>query len=268
MIGKFSLIPEVFDQLKNPPKNLYYRGNIELLARPKVAILGTRNPNTYAKAITLEMARFFSQNGVVVVSGGAFGIDILAHEASHPETIFISPSSLDRPYPASHRLKFEKIASDGGLLLSEYESDFLPMRHTFLERNRLIVALGEIAIIPQADLKSGSMQSARIASELKKPLYVLPHRLRESLGTQELLRSGRASIFFDFEELFSRHFSQLKRETAGNLPHDSCGLDDEVLQFCAGLPSYDEAIARFGEVLLEYEFEGKVVVRNGRVGLV
>lgn len=257
MILEESALPASLRALPKPPKRLFYEGDVALLDLPKVAILGTRHPLGYTKALTQELARFFAQAGVAVASGGAFGVDILAHESAFPRTILILPSSLDRPYPATHAPFFAKVAREG-LVLSEYDSPFSPRRHTFLERNRLIVALADLIIIPQADLQSGSMQSARIAHELGKPLYVLPHRLRESLGTHALLNAQKARVVEDFSELLARHFPELH---ASQTPQE----EDEILRFCATIPSYEAAVARFGDRIFEYELEGKIAIAEGRV---
>ncbi|WP_277640271.1 DNA-processing protein DprA [Wolinella succinogenes] len=250
-----SLPPELL-LLPSPPKALFYHGDLSLLKRPKVAIVGTRHPNAYTKAMTRELARFWSERGVVVVSGGAFGVDVLAHEAAFPSTILISPSSLDLPYPPSHKPIIERIAKEG-LLLSEYESSFMPKRYTFLERNRLIIALSSLIIIPQADLKSGSMQSAHTAIKLGKPLYVLPHRLKESLGTQSLLERELAKPLYNPQTLLERHFPELAKPLNKS--------KDELLLYAQALPSYEEAVARFGERIFEYELEGKILIKEGRI---
>ncbi|MGP1580738.1 MAG: DNA-processing protein DprA [Wolinella sp.] len=261
---KLPALPSALLALKNPPKELFYEGDICLLDSPKVAIVGTRNPNSYAKSCTKELARFFTQKGVVVVSGGALGTDMIAHDVAFPRTILVSPSSFDRPYPPSHASKIKNIAKEG-LFLSEYERDFSPMRHTFLERNRLIIALSDVVIIPQADLQSGSMQSARLAQKLGKPLYVLPHRLGESLGTQELLKTAKASMIMDFEEIIKAHFPRcILEESEQKIAGDS---SNELLEFCATRPALNEALARFGEQIFEYEFEGKIVIEYGVVRL-
>ena len=257
-------LPAALLELKNPPKELFYEGRMCLLNSSKVAIIGTRHPNNYAKSCTKELARFFASKGVVVVSGGALGTDMLAHDAAFPHTILISPSSFDRPYPPSHASKIKNIAQEG-LFLSEYERDFSPMRHTFLERNRLIIALCEVVIIPQADLQSGLMQSARLAQKLGKPLYVLPHHLGESLGTQELLKKGKASMITSFEEILERHFPE---HILGESPSKPTGDSlNELLEFCATRPALNEALMRFGEQIFEYELEGKIVIEYGRVRL-
>ena len=245
-------IPQKLQNIKNPPKTLYALGDTSLLESPlTIAIIGTRRPNLYAKNITAQLASELSKAGATIISGGALGIDIIAHANSLPSTIMVSPSSLDIFYPASNKPIIEQIAKQG-LLLSEYEKCYPPERYAFILRNRLIIALSDLVIIPQADLKSGSMQSARIAQEQGKPLYVLSHKITESLGTNYLLQNNLAKGIFSLQGFI-----------------ESLGLGvqkrDEILEFCALNPSFEEAFLRFGDKLLEYEIEGKILRSDGRV---
>ena len=109
-------------------------------------------------------------------------------------------------------------------------------------------------IIPQADLLSGSMESAKLALELGKPIYVLPHRLGESEGTNSLLSEGKAKAIYSPNEWIEEWFGGLF------VPQS-----DEVLEFCERMPSFEEAYERFGEKIYEYELEGKIQRKNGVV---
>lgn len=257
MIRQLPSIPPALQALPTPPRALFYRGNLDLLERPKIAIVGTRHPNSYTKAYTKDLATLCRAHGLIVVSGGAIGVDVLAHAAAFPETILLSPSSLDLHYPKIHGPLIEKIATQGGLLLSEYESGFMPRRYSFLERNRLVIGLSDAVVIPQADLRSGSMQSARVALSLQKPLFVLPHRLGESEGTQSLLESHQAHALYRLEEILKPFGIEPTQEQES--------LADPLLLFCRSLPAYSEALEKFGAQLFEYELSGKIEIVDGRV---
>lgn len=247
-------IPSPLLSLPSPPRTLYYRGNLALLeSTPKIAIVGSRKPNPYTKSLVATLASKIARRGGVVVSGGALGVDIIAHTNALPRTIMFSPASLEILYPRSNAPTIARMMNES-LVLSEYERAYMPHRFSFLERNRLVVGLSEAVIIPQADLYSGSMQSARIALELQKPLFVLPHRLGESEGTNALLAQGKARAIYDVDEFLSLFFSEVRAEP-----------EDELLRFCAGGVGFEEAYARFGERVLEYELEGRLVRENGRL---
>lgn len=246
-------IPSAFDILKKPPEKLYYVGDTNLLdVTHKIAIVGTRRPNPYTRNFTAMLAHKISQRGGIVVSGGALGTDIIAQNAALPRTIMVSPASLDFIYPPSNAPIITQIAKNG-LILSEYDRDYTPKAYSFIERNRLVIALSELVIIPEADLCSGSIQSAKIAQICQKPIFVLPQRLDESKGTNFLLECLRAEAIYDIEAFIIRIFGESK------------ALKDEILLFCENGASFEEAFLQYGEKILEYELDGKIVRENGRL---
>jgi DNA processing protein len=245
-------------------------GNIELLKNPKVAIVGTRKPSQYSKNIAYSLSSLLSKNGLVVVSGGAIGIDIEAHRGAFPNTISIMANSLDKIYPKINRETIEMMGKDA-LLLSEYEMNIDAHQKRFIHRNRLIVALSQIVVVVEADLDSGSSQTMRIARELGKPIYVIPHRIGESGATNLYIQNGFAKAIFNLEE-FAENLASLlgvekvRSETGANSDTKS-SVVDEVLNFCRSSPTYEEAFQKFGDRLFEYEIEGHIQVVNGVVVL-
>ncbi len=243
---------ELLNTIKQPLKQLFYTGNLKLLeSKMIIAIIGSRSPNPYAKSLTASLANKLSKAGASIISGGAIGIDIIAHQNSLPSTIMISPSSLDQIYPPSNAKSIQEIAKKS-LILSEYEKSYNPHKYSFLMRNRIIIALADYIIIPYADLKSGSQNSANVALKLGKKLFTIPHRIGESNATNALLANQKMEAIYDIDEFIS-----------------SLGLQkmqsDKILDFCSHMPSFEEALLRFGEKILEYEIEGKIVRENGYV---
>lgn len=254
--SRLNAIPPALLAIKNPPKQLFYEGDLRLLESSiKIAIVGSRAPNPYTRQTCAILSASIAKAGGVVVSGGALGVDIIAHTNALPHTIMFSPSSLDIIYPRTNASIIERIKNEA-LILSEYESPYNPHQYSFLERNRLVVGLSDIVIIPQADLRSGSLQSARLCLESNKPLFVLPHRINESLGTQELLSLGKARCIYDINAFVHKIFG---KESANN---------DEVLAFCKNAPSFELAYQKFGDKILQYELDGKIVRENGIVRVV
>ncbi|PAF47829.1 DNA protecting protein DprA [Helicobacter sp. 12S02634-8] len=249
-------LPPALCTLQDPPQKLYYTGKLPLLqAKHKIAIIGTRHPTPYTKNLTFTLAKKIAQNRGVVVSGGALGVDIIAQNGALPDTIMVSPSSLDIIYPASNASIITKIAQQG-LIVSEYPEGYAPKYHSFIQRNRLVVALSDCVIIPQADLNSGSMQSARLASKYNKPIFVLPQRLDESQGTNALLQKSLAQAIYDIDAFIEMIFGvQVKN-------------NDAFLKFCEGLPTFEEAYLKYGDLVLEYELEGKIMREAGRLKVV
>ncbi|WP_163498636.1 DNA-processing protein DprA [Helicobacter suis] len=254
-------LPTSLGHLKNPPQNLYYTGRLELLNAPfKVALVGTRKPSVYTQQLTAKLAKGIVQMGGVVVSGGALGVDIIAQKNALPHTIMISPCSLDLIYPPSNSLTIMDIAKEG-LLISEYKEKFQPYRFSFLERNRLVVALSDLVIIPEASHNSGSMASAHLTLAQKKPLFVLPQRLYESEGTLFLLAQNNAQAIYDIDAFLD----QLAQKFNTKPPAEKA--QNAFLKFCQSAPSFEEAYAEFGDFLLEQELLGVIKRENGRVVL-
>ncbi len=246
-------LPEALKSLPKPPERLFHIGDCGLLERRKISIVGTRRPIAYTKEMTRQIARRLKEAGFVVVSGAAMGVDAIAHMGAFPDTIAVMGNSLEYLYPAVNRSLIEKIYNEA-LALSEYEKGYRANRYSFVVRNRIVVALGEALIITQADIDSGTMRSARIAMELGKPIYVLPHRLDESPGTRQLLEEGAATPIWNLDTLIEALGGVLPEETA-----------DALLEFVASHPTLQEALDRFGERVYEYELEGKIVIERLKV---
>ena len=235
-----------FLNLKNPPKNIFYKGNLSLLDKRKIAIIGSRNMSVYTKNCIISLASLLKKVDVCVVSGGAIGVDINASIYAMPNTIAIFANGLDNIYPKSN-FKYIKQIYENALALSENENNYVPKKYDFLLRNRLIIALSEAVVIAQADLQSGSMQSAKLALKMNKPIYVLPQRAQESDGTNFLLANKQANLIYNFEE-FVMKFGNLNKEK------------DEFLEFCKRGVSLQEALNLYKDKVYEYELDGKIQI--------
>ncbi len=245
-------------KLQNTPlkgKEIYYKGDISLLEKPIVAIVGSRKPNGYAKTYTHKIAQQLSNVGVIVISGGAIGVDAIAHKAAGAQnTIMVAATGLDKRYPSINKNLIEEIEQKG-LLLSQFEEGTPSQRYNFPLRNQLIVALADAVVVTYADLESGSMRSVEYALKLQKPLYVLPHRLGESEGTNQLLQEQKAHVIYDIEE-FVKKFGKVSSNKG----------TDSFLDYCATNPTYEEAVAKYGVSRISMEeLRGTVFIANGRV---
>lgn len=237
----------------------------------KVAIVGTRRPNPYTKHLVAMLAAHIARHAIVV-SGGAIGVDAIAHSGAFPNTIMIAPSSLDIPYPRTNAALIAKIAKDA-LILSEYERDYIPQRHSFLERNRIVIALSDMVILPQGDLNSGTESSARIAKKLNKPIFTIPQRYGESELTNALLERGEARAIYNIKHFVKDYLPQelLKRgDSADSVEstestQNAESVNDEILAFCQHPVNYDDALAKFGAKLLEYELLGLLVRESNTI---
>jgi len=252
------LIPQL-NNMKKYPKELFYIGNLELLKRPKISIVGTRKPINYTKQFTYNIAKELSKRGVCIVSGVAMGVDALAHRgAGSDNTIAVVANSLDIRYPTTNSSLIKEI-EERGLIISQFPPTFKPTPWSFVVRNEIVVALGDILIVAQADLDSGSMRSVEFALNMGKKIFVPPHRIGESNGTNQLLKEGLAQPIYNIEE-FAQNF--------GVVPQNKDIIKDEFFYFCQNSPTLDEAIAKFDTRVYEAELEGLIKIENGLVSLV
>lgn len=247
----------ILEKMKKYPSLLFYKGNLTLLDRPKVSIVGTRKPSAYTRQFTHMLAKALAKRGVCVVSGAAMGVDAIAHTgAGEDNTIAVVANGVDIRYPAINKNLIEAIEKQG-LVLSQFEEGFRATGWSFVVRNELVVALGEMLVITEAQLDSGSMRSAEYALAMGKKIFVLPHRLGESSGTNALLQTYQATPIYDIETFASQFGAAV----------DECVQKDDFFYFCQGAPTFDEALAQFGDRVYEAELEGIVTIQNGIVRL-
>ena len=259
MIVKITEHIQELESMKKYPKELYAIGNKNLLNRPKVSIVGTRRPSNYTKQFTYSIAQALSQRGVAIVSGLAMGVDAIAHHAGKPEnSIAVVANSLDIHYPLVNKNLIKAIERQG-LMLSQFPSTFKATPWSFVVRNELVVALGDILIVTQADEKSGSMHSVEFALKMGKEIYVLPQQLDESRGTNWLLEEGLAKPIYNIEKFADKY---------GVKPTDTHIIKDDFFYFCQTSPTLDLAIEKFDSKVYEAELEGIIKIENGLVRLV
>ena len=135
-------IAELFS-MKSYPKQIFYEGDISLLKRVKVSIVGSRKPTKYSRQMIQKLSSLLSKVGVCIVSGGAMGIDAVAHNgAGASNTIAVLPCGVNIRYPAVNKNLLNDI-QNSGLLLSQFEMDFKATPWSFVVRNELVVALGD-----------------------------------------------------------------------------------------------------------------------------
>ena len=186
--------PAALANIPDPPLLLYIRGHVELLARPALAIVGSRNATVQGKANAASFAAALSHSGVCVVSGLALGIDAAAHEGAlrgPGATIAVVGTGADLSYPARNRALSERIAVEGAIL-SEYPLGTPPTAGNFPRRNRIISGLSSGVLVVEAAAQSGSLITARVAAEQGREVFALPGSIHAPLakGCHKLIRDG------------------------------------------------------------------------------
>lgn len=258
MIQEINFHISQVDAMKKYPKNIYYIGNTNLLEKRMVSIVGTRKPNNYTKQATHELSKSLSENNICIVSGAAMGVDAISHiAAGSSNTIAVAGTGLDIRYPVVNNRLIEDIEKNG-LVLSQFPINTPSRRYNFPIRNELVVSLGEILIVTQADENSGTMRSVEFALKMNKPIYVLTHRIGESVGTNKLLEDGLAKPIYNINR-FIEDFIGCRNE----IKHS-----DEFLEYCKKSPTYDEVMLKYPSKVFEYELLGKIKVENGLVFVV
>jgi DNA processing protein len=178
--------------LSDAPAVLWVRGCVPEDGGRAVAVVGARAASGAGCARARVLARELAQKGVVVISGGAFGIDAAAHEgaleAAAAPTFAVFGCGVDVTYPDRHVRLFARIAAKGGLL-SEYPLGTPPRAGQFPARNRIIAALGDAVVVVEAAHRSGALITAALARSLGRPVLAVPG----SNGTDRLLQRGQAS---------------------------------------------------------------------------
>lgn len=189
--------PQALLTITDPPPLLYAKGRLELLSRPTLAIVGSRNATAQGMQNAEQFARTLSLSGLTIVSGLALGIDAAAHggacstDAGSGSTIAVTGTGLDLVYPGRHRALAHKIAEQG-CLLSEYPLGTPAIASNFPRRNRLISGLSLGVIVVEAALQSGSLTTARSALEQGREVFAIPGSIHSPLakGCHRLIRDG------------------------------------------------------------------------------
>lgn len=197
-----ALLKEIFDS----PPVLYYRGDLEILEAPCLAMVGTRGPSPYGERVAFSFAQKLAQRGVTIVSGLAYGIDAEAHKGAlkgEGKTVAVLAQPLDELQPTSHRWLAESIVQKGGLLLSEYAPGVQTYKSDYLVRNRLIAGLCKATLVVEAGFRSGALNTANHALEMGREVLCVPGRIGDpaSEGCLTRLRKGGAGIVTRLEDV-------------------------------------------------------------------
>jgi len=165
--------PSTLKFISNPPKNLFLRGNVDLLYTKKVAIVGSRSSDENSKSWAYNLSKELAKKEITIISGGAEGIDYAAHKATldvNGKTICVFGTGLLRYYPEGHRELYDEI-SKKGLLVSEHLPHFSGGRIALLNRNRITSALSNALVQVTSDTTGGSATQIKIALEQKIPVF-------------------------------------------------------------------------------------------------
>lgn len=158
----------------NPPYFLFYIGNIDIINNKSIGVVGARKCSNYGLTVTKLLTKELITNNITLISGGARGIDSIAHKTALENdgyNICVLGCGIDRTYPSENKMLFSKIA-EKGVVISEFLLGTAPLRENFPKRNRIISGLSDGVIVIEASEKSGSLITARLAQQQEKKLLL------------------------------------------------------------------------------------------------
>jgi DNA processing protein len=262
--------PRLLLEIPDPPILLYVSGKLPLLSSPALAVVGSRNATPQGLKNAYAFARAFSDAGLTIVSGMALGIDAAAHRGGlegPSSTVAVLGTGIDVVYPRRNGPLSEEISVKGALV-SEFPLGTPPQAGNFPRRNRLISGLARGCLVVEAALDSGSLITARLATDQGREVFAVPGSIHSPLskGCHALIKQG-AKLMESAQDVLEELGWAAARETMslksgkGNDLLDKMGFDP-----C----DIDRLIARSGltaevvsAILLELELEGKVASLPG-----
>lgn len=199
------LAPEAFptrlQEIPQPPKRLYYRGNLPSSELKLLTVVGSRKYTTYGKQVVDELIAGLTGYPVGIVSGLALGIDSLAHEAAlrnNLYTLAVPGGGVDDKaiYPATHKQLAARILDAGGGLMNEFEPTFKATKWSFPMRNRLVAGISHASLLIEAGEKSGTLITARLTADYNRELLVVPGSIfsANSHGVHQFLKLGATPV--------------------------------------------------------------------------
>ena len=247
---------EVLESIALKPKTLYFYGKIPenivengKTVRPKtVAIVGSRHNTRYGEEVAYKLAYELAKNDVIVISGLAYGIDSIAHQAALDaggKTIAVLGTPINEIYPRSHESLAREIIKKDGAIISEYapKEKYYP-KSTFLKRNRLISGLSDAVVVVEAADRSGTLNTAAHALSQGKDVYAVPGNITSpySVGCNNLIKQG-AIPYTTPEDLLSQLFPEKTFKTRAKLTGDTKEETDILKALADGLKN--------GEIIME-----------------
>lgn len=189
-----------------PPEKLYAVGEFpqDRKARKVVSIVGSRASTPYGEQIAYDTAKMLAENGVIIVSGLAYGIDAAAHRGcldGGGETVAVLGTPIDKIYPACNQSLADKMLASGGAILSEYAPGDKVYKENFTYRNRIVSGLADVLLVVEASRYSGTMATVNYALNQGRDVYAVPGDIdsASSVGTNRLIMDG-AKMFVGARE--------------------------------------------------------------------
>jgi len=208
--------PERLREIYDPPPVLWVRGDVKLLSRPAIAVVGTRHPTPYGTGIAELLSRDLAARRLLIVSGMARGIDSCAHKgalAARMPTVAVWGTGIDVVYPKENKKLAEEILATGGAIVSEVPMGTFPAPQNFPRRNRILSGLSVAVLVVEAGENSGTRVTARCAAEQNRDLFAVPGNVtnKGSWTPNTLIKQG-AKLVATWEDIWEDLPSQVRLE--------------------------------------------------------
>lgn len=197
--------PQRLSHCVDAPILMYFKGDCDLNAGRFIAVVGTRHATSYGREVTEKTIADLAAFGVTIVSGLAYGIDIIAHRAAMEAglgTVAVTAHGLDRIYPSLHKCTAEKMTMKGGVL-SEYISGTMPDRENFPARNRIVAGMCDATIVVESAQRGGALITADIANSYNRDVFAFPGRIHDafSQGCLSLVKENKAMLVCSADDI-------------------------------------------------------------------
>ncbi len=217
--------PERLKEIYDPPPVLWVRGAVGLLARPAIAVVGTRHPSPYGSGVAEMLARDLAVRRLLIVSGMARGIDSCAHRgalAARMPTVAVWGTGIDVVYPKENKRLAEEILAMGGAIVSEVPMGTFPAPQNFPRRNRILSGLSIAVLVVEAAENSGTRVTARCAAEQNRDLFAVPGNVtsKGSWTPNTLIKQG-AKLTATWEDVWEDLPSQVRLELESEAGYES-----------------------------------------------
>lgn len=217
--------PERLKEIYDPPPVLWVRGQVGLLGRPAIAVVGTRHPTPYGAGVAEMLSRDLAVRRLLIVSGMARGIDSCAHRgalAARMPTVAVWGTGIDVIYPKENKKLAEEILATGGAIVSELPMGTFPAPQNFPRRNRILSGLSIAVLVVEAAENSGTRVTARCAEEQNRDLYAVPGNVtnKGSWTPNTLIKQG-AKLTATWEDVWEDLPSQVRIELESEAPAES-----------------------------------------------
>ena len=250
--------PERLLEIYDPPPVLWVRGDAELLSRPMVAVVGTRQPTPYGCGMAEVLSRDLAMRGLVIGSGMARGVDTAAHKgalAAGGKTVAVWGTGIDVIYPKENKRLAEEIVSSGGAIVSEFATGTFPAPQNFPIRNRTLSGMSVGVLVIEAGEHSGTRITARCAMEQNRDVYAVPGNVtnKQAWGPNTLIKQGAklTATWEDvWEDLPSQVRLQLEDEAQARQGESDGGYAASVQGAGAGSLFSGAALSEYEEMVL------------------